>query len=59
MWNYISPQDIFEKLRVTALEQLDEQIAADHANGHTKSCDEALDRRLYLMSLPTPQDDDA
>ena len=51
MWDYLSPQNLLDFQRKAALEQLDAEIAADHAAGYGVDVDRKLERRLELKRL--------
>jgi len=51
LWNFLSPQNLLDFQRKAALEQLDAEIAADHAAGYGVDVDRKLDRRLELKRL--------
>ena len=51
MWDYLTPQNLLDFQRKAALEQLDAEIAEDHAAGYGVDVDQKLDRRLELKRL--------
>jgi len=51
MWNFLSPQNLLDFQRKAALEQLDQEIAEDYANGYGVEADQKLERRHELQRL--------
>ena len=51
MWDYLSPQNLMDFQRKAAIEQLDQEIAEDYANGYGVEADLKLERRFELKRL--------